>query len=311
MKMTTWTQVEYKGWKNCYSYKDNTLTIIITGDIGPRIIFFGTPQGTNQFYEVEEDSGQTGGTNFRFYGGHRFWTAPEDRIRTYIPDNSSVKIVIDKNRLIASGNSEPNGIQKTVEIEPQENAHQVKITHTLENKGDQPLELAPWGLSMMHAGGTAIIPLPPKVSHADHLTPTLSYALWGYTDITDSRWGWGEQFVFLRQDEHIEAPQKLGLHSGQNWAAYLNHGTLFIKMTKYNKETTYPDYGSHWEFFTNNYFLELETLGGLSVIQPGQQVTHVEYWALFDNVKTVLSEEGVQQNILPLVKKSLEECGVS
>ena len=137
----------------------------------------------------------------------------------------------------------------------------------------------------MRAGGTAIVPMPAKASHPAILTPTHSFTHWSYTDITDPRWGWGERFLFLRQDEHMENPQKIGVHNGQNWAAYINDGNLFIKMARFQQNLAYPDIGSHFEFFTNSLMLEVESLGGLTMLQPGQQVDHVEYWSLFKKLK--------------------------
>ena len=303
--MTTWNRIKYQGWNNCFCWENQKIKMIVTSDVGPRVIFLGSPNGKNQFYEIDEEAGSTGGNDYRFYGGHRCWTAPEDKIRSYAIDNSPVDVQTKNDQLVAIAPQELSGIQKTLIIENYRSEKTVKIIHQIENKGDTPLTIALWGLSMMHPGGTAIIPLPVKISHSAQLTPTQSIALWGYTDITDPRWGWGEKFLFLRQDDRMEDPQKIGVHSGQDWAAYLNSGTLFIKIAKYDSKATYPDFGSHFEFFTNHHFLELESLGGLATLHPGQKIDHVEYWALHENIKTVISEEEVQKNILPLVDETL------
>jgi len=300
--MGKWKKIEYRGWKNCFQFDGDSIKLVVTGDVGPRVIFCGGAEGVNQFYENPLDMGSSREQTPRFYGGHRFWTAPEDKVRTYVPDNFPVEIDTSDSTLRATAEVEPCGIQKTIKIEGVEFPNCVKITHLMANKGSDPVELAPWGLSMMHPGGTAIIPMPPKTSHSSLLTPTHSFAHWGYTDITDPRWGWGERFLFLRQDEHRIEPQKIGVHNTQGWAAYLNNRTLFIKYSEYSAQIRYPDFGSNFEFFTNNYFLEIETLGALSILQPGDQVSHIEYWALFEGIKTVISEEGVVQNILPLVE---------
>lgn len=305
--MPKWKRIQYQGWNNCYSIETSTIKMIVTGDVGPRIIFFGSPNGVNQFYVNPEESGCSGGNEWHLYGGHRFWAAPEDKIRTYVADNFLVTIETAAQTLRATAPIEPCGIQKTIQIEVFENSSNVVITHLLTNKGSAPFELAPWGLSVMRPGGTAIIPLPPKAAQTTLLTPTHSLALWGYTDITDLRWGWGDQFLFLRQDEHIEEPQKLGIHNPQGWAAYLNEGTLFIKNTNYSSTAIYPDFGSNYEFFTNQYFLEIESLSPLSVIKPGKSVRHEEYWSLSENIKTVLSDDDVKANILPIVQKARKE----
>ena len=302
--MNEWTRTDYQGWKNCFQFDGDFIKLVVTGDVGPRIIFCGGLDGVNQFYENPVDLGCSGGQTQRFYGGNRFWTAPEDKVRTYVTDNFPVDIETNGSTLRATAPIEPCGIQKTIIIEAVESPNCKKVTHLMANKGSESVEFAPWGLSMMHPGGTAIIPMPPKTSHSSLLTPTHSFAHWGYTDITDPRWGWGERFLFLRQDKNVIEPQKIGVHNTQGWGGYLNNGTLFLKFSEYSNQFRYPDFGSNFEFFTNNYFLEIETLGALSVLQPGDQVSHIEYWALFEGIKTVISEEDVMQNILPLVEKT-------
>lgn len=299
--MKTWNRIDYLGWNNCFCFESAEFKVIVATDIGPRVIHFSSPEGENLFYIDEETIGQTGGNEWKMYGGHRFWTSPESKERTYIADNFPALVEVDGNSISITARVEPTGFQKTLILTPLLSERLLKVTHVLTNKNKTPVEVAPWGLSVMHKGGTAIIPLPAKAMHTELLTPTLSFAHWGYTDLTDPRWGWGEQFLFLRQDEHMENPQKIGVHSGKDWAAYLNNSSLFIKMAKFNPEAVYPDYGSHFEFFTNDFMLEIESLGALTKLQPGEQLTHEEYWSVFDNVKTVISEEGVIRNILPLV----------
>ncbi len=304
--MNNWQRTSYQGWENCYYYENASLKVVVTTDVGPRVIHLSTVGGENQFFVNEEVTGSSGRDEFVMYGGHRFWTAPESKERTYVPDNQPVKATIEGNIFSVTAPVEPIGVQKTLTLEPVGDSNGIKVSHVLANKGNEPIKIAPWGLSVMRSGGTAIIPLPLKASHAELLTPTLSFTHWGYTDITDPRWGWGDQFLFLQQDEHFESPQKIGIHSGRDWAAYLNNGNLFVKIAKYLPSVVYPDFGNHFEFFTNDYMLEIESLGELAVLEPGHQVAHIEYWFVFDNVKTVISEEGVTKNVLPLVEKSLQ-----
>ena len=58
----------------------------------------------------------------------------------------------------------------------------VRVTHRLHNRGLWPVTLAPWALSAMAPGGTAILPLPPRGSHADNLLPVSHLVSWAYTD---------------------------------------------------------------------------------------------------------------------------------
>ncbi len=43
----------------------------------------------------------------------------------------------------------------------------------------------------------------------------------------------------------------------------------------------YPDHGCNFELYSDPEFLELETLGPLIELLPGQAVTHEEEWSLW------------------------------
>ncbi|MCK7479038.1 MAG: hypothetical protein M0C28_18000 [Candidatus Moduliflexus flocculans] len=78
----------FQGWPNCYRVSNGTVEFIATTDVGPRIISFGFIGGANLFFVREDFAGQTGGSEWKNYGGHRVWHAPEDKVRTYEPDNA-------------------------------------------------------------------------------------------------------------------------------------------------------------------------------------------------------------------------------
>jgi hypothetical protein len=107
----------------------------------------------------------------------------------------------------------------------------------------------------------------------------------------------------LRQDPNNNDAQKLGLFNPDTWAAYLLNGEVFVKRTKADASKTYPDFGCSFETFTNDEFLEIETLGPMTKLPPGQTVEQVEHWALFRNVKLAgLTDEDLDRLLLPLVK---------
>ena len=51
-------KTEYKGWKNCYRVTNGEVELIVTGDVGPRIIRFGFVGGQNLFKEYSEQLGK-------------------------------------------------------------------------------------------------------------------------------------------------------------------------------------------------------------------------------------------------------------
>ena len=298
-------KIAYRGWKNCCRISNGKVELIVTTDVGPRVIRFGFIGGQNLFKEYDAQLGKRGGKAWRIYGGHRLWHAPEDSKRTYFPDNSPVTVEQRAGKVCFIQPVETTtGIQKEIEIKLAPNRASVELVHRLRNTGAWPVELAPWALSVMAPGGTGIIPLPARGSHPKDLLPGNLLTLWLYTDMSDRRWTWGRQYILLRQDSSPKSqPQKLGALVPDGWAGYALNGQLFVKKFACFAGANYADYGCNFETFTNHEMLEVETLGPFTKIAPGQTVEHTETWSLFDNVPAPECDRDVTQHVLPNVRR--------
>ncbi len=296
----------YQGWPNCYRITNGAVELIATSDVGPRVIRYALAGGENQFKEYADQLGKTGGDEWRIYGGHRLWHAPEGQPRTYWPDNVPVKAEALPNGLrLVQPVEGSTGIQKEMEIRLAAEGSHVQVLHRLRNTGLWPVELAPWALTVMAPGGVAVIPLPPRGSHPENLLPTSSMTLWAYTDFTDPRWRLGFRYVLLRQDSKAQRPQKLGLSVPDGWAGYVRGDHLFLKKFRYDAAGIYPDFGASVETFTNADMLELETLAPLTKIAPGSAVEHIEHWFLYRGARLDSLDDGaVERVVLPRVKES-------
>ena len=110
-------KVAYGGWPNCVRLANANMELIVTTDVGPRVIRCGFIGGQNLFKEFEELLGQTGGDEWQSYGGHRFWHAPEAAPRTYWPDNDPVEYAWAEDTLkITQPVEGTTGMQKEIEI---------------------------------------------------------------------------------------------------------------------------------------------------------------------------------------------------
>lgn len=297
-------KTQYRGWQNCYRLSNDLVDLIVTADVGPRIIRFGFLGEPNQFKEFESEVGKTGGEEWRSYGGHRLWHAPEAMPRSYAPDNFPVEIKLGDGWLHAIQPVEAQtGIQKEMEIFLDEAAAHVTVLHRLRNLGVWSVELAVWCLTVMEPGGAAIVPLPPRGAHPENLLPTSILALWAYTDLTDPRLIWGRQHLLVRQDPDIPKPFKIGASVPDGWVAYARADNLFLKKFEYQPDMIYPDMGCSFESWTNHEMLELETLSPLVYLDPGAEVEHTEDWYLFDGVTTPKNDEDVVNLVLPVVKR--------
>ncbi len=302
--------VEYRGWKNNLRLANADVEVIVTLDVGPRVIAFRKPGGFNVMKNYDSMMGGTNEPEWQIRGGLRFWLAPEDLTRTYYADNRPVTWT-QTGPHAATFTPPPEieyGVQKTMSLALAGNT--VQVTLAVTNIGDEPTELAPWAPTVMAPGGIEIIPLPGKRNHPGHVrnaqspadfAPNQSIVLWPYFDFSDSRWSFGKKYILLRQDSK-KSPTKIGLAHREGWVAYANSGTLFVKRFDYREGAVYPDGGTRYQTFSNEDMLEMETCGELVTLAPGEAATLSESWALFDGVPEIQNEADVDQYVLPLLK---------
>lgn len=279
-------KISYKGWTNCYRVSNGDIELIVTGDVGPRIIRFGFPGGQNLFKEYADQLGKSGEAAFQLRGGHRIWVAPEQLATTWAPDNAPVKIEIKEGVLEATEPVEPTtGLQKQIIVKMAASGPSVELLHRVKNTTPWTIEFAPWALTIMAPGGTGISGFPPRGKHPEVLAATNPLTMWAYTDLSDKRWRFTKKYIALRQDSQASEPQKVGLFNPHTWAAYLLGSELFVKEMNADPARTYPDFGCSFETFTNNEMLEMETLGPMQKVEPGAAAEHVERWSLHKNVR--------------------------
>jgi hypothetical protein len=276
--------VEYVGWPNCYRLTNGEVELIATSDVGPRIMRCGFVGSQNFFAEFAEQLGKSEEAQWMPRGGHRLWIAPEIKPETYALDNVAVEAGVKDNVLTLRQAVEPEtSLQKEISIELTETGR-VTVTHRITNRGSKPIRFGPWTLSMMAPGGWAITSFPPRAGHDHVLLPTNPLVMWAYTDFTDTRWKFRKRYLLLQQDPSNIYPQKAGLFNENTMCAYLLREELFIKRTKAQLNTPYPDFGTSAQFFVNGEFLELETLGPLVDLRAERSVSHIEHWSLHRGV---------------------------
>jgi len=283
-------EIEFHGWKRNLRLSAGGFELVITLDVGPRIIRYAFENGDNVFKEVPEELGQSGEDDWKLRGGHRFWTAPEGK-HSYVTDNEPVAYEKDGKRAveITSPKCKKYGFRKKLRVAMTKQGG-VKVEHELINIGDDPLKLAPWGLTVMRPGGVAIIPQQPLGRHPSEMPagspenpsdflPNRNLVLWNYTDLSDPRLELGPSLWRVHQRVGFPAT-KLGLFYRGGWVGYQLQGQTFCKKIPLQKGKPYPDGGCNLEIFTNNDILEVETLAPAVPVKPGDSTVHTEEWKL-------------------------------
>lgn len=289
--MLKFQEKEFLNYGKCLEISNGIVELLVTLDLGPRIIKYAFVGGENVMHtdvdrkgnrmddEMDEMFGK--GSAWYLYGGHRLWISPE-YTETYYPDNDPVAYTTDeKGATFTPPLQRVTGLQFKTRVEVAQDSADVKIIHTIENCSGEPVVFAPWALSVLAPGGVEMI------EQNDEDTGYLAnrtMVIWHYVDLTDDRLYLGKRFITLKQDA-AKGPFKLGFDLHKAKAAYLNHGDLFVKRYTHYEDGEYPDNGCSFETYTNESFLECETLGEIGVKPAGSIVRHEETWTLYPNVE--------------------------
>jgi hypothetical protein len=267
-------------------------------DVGPRIArLFPAKSDVSLLAELPEASRATSYGSFQLMGGHRLWHSPETLPRTYIPDQPvTVETLPDGIRLSAS--TEPgSGVAKTIEIHLTPKQPAVTIRHELRNDNLWTIELAPWALTMFRLAGTAIFPQ--AVGNADPhgLLSNRHLELWPYTDVRDARLHLDNDFILFKANAALP-PSKIGYYNPHGWMAYWLDGILFVKRYQPQPHAAFPDNGCNTETYCNDQFIELETLGPLVKLAPGERVVHEETWELHDGLNQSFIPDSLRKRLV-------------
>lgn len=263
---------------------------------GPRIVGLSYRGSANLLAEVPEAYADTPNGPYWFRGGHRLWRSPELMPETYALDNEGLLVERSPNGVVLT-QPVPGGITKKIEIQLEPTRAACRLTHHLTNCGDQTVRLAPWALTMLRLGGVGIFPQPTVPADPGELLPNRKLVLWPYTRMNDERVIWGDQAVLVKAVPQLP-PVKFGYLNLDGWMGYAIDGLLFVKRFRVLKDGEYPDYGCNCETYANHRFIELETLGPLTDLQPGGSVTLVEEWEVMEGLEQPFLSPEIQQAVM-------------
>jgi hypothetical protein len=250
-------------------------------DFGIRILRFCLCGGQNLFYEQDAEADYLcTPEGWRVYGGHRLALAPESD-KTYWPDNEKVHHKILRNGIrLDQSEDQYLHIKKSITMEFTQNLHELSLTHTVHNTGTDAVSGAPWAITAIAPPGTLLVPFSPPLGNSLSAAPNRFISLWNNTSLADKRLSFTDDGIMIR---HIPVDDyfKIGLRSAGSSVQYQSEGRpIFSKTFSADNALTYPDNNSNFEVFACKYMMEIETLGPLSTIQPGEKRIHRETWTI-------------------------------
>lgn len=285
--MVSATEITYKNFGKCVKLDNGTASIIVTVDIGPRIISYCLNGKENMLLEDVDREFQDGSKELRdyfggdktwyIYGGHRLWSSPESYPHSYVPDNEPVDYTINGGEITLIPPATRTGQQHKLVFRLADEGTEVELYHEVKNVSGSIVTLAPWALTVCAAGGVEVFPQ----STADNgLLSNRRNVFWSYSDINDDRFFLSNKYGTLQQVKGEPTKFKIGINNEEGWAAVVNKGQIFLKNFIVNTDGEYPDFGCNFETFTNGIFLECESLGEIMPLKNGEALCLTEFWSL-------------------------------
>ena len=168
-------------------------------------------------------------------------------------------------------------LRKTVEVRLDPGSEAMSLRHILTNEGSRTLEIAPWPVTQMRLGGVAVAPLPPAGEEPSR-RPNQLVVLWPYTSGSDERLQIGDHRLTV--SARPDRPMKVGCLSSTGTAGYLRDGLLVVLRFDPARGSVHADLGCNLEIYCDDRTIELESLGPLVALAPGESVTHDELWEI-------------------------------
>jgi hypothetical protein len=268
---------------------------VVALDAGPRILEFARAGGPSLFAAVdvvlESDAGR-----LELLGGHRLWRAPEIPAVSWEPDDRPIDLERFDGGFRLTGASDRDGVVKTIEV--RDAGAFVTVDHQLANRSAATVRCAPWAITQLAPGGLAVVPQP--VGDPADVRPDRTVVLWPYTDPAG--------FAIGQTDIRIDATDapraKMGQPNRRGWMAYTLDDEVFVKWSPLHDDgRDYADLGASIQCYRDQHSLELESLGPLTDLAPGDEVVHREVWELMSLEGRTL--DGVLAT-LPLQRVRLE-----
>ncbi|MHB8304186.1 MAG: hypothetical protein ACYDC6_15450 [Acidobacteriaceae bacterium] len=291
------------GFPHCLLIENGDVELIVTTDVGPRILRYGLPGQQNMLGEFPKLATPSPLGEWKPYGGHRLWAGPESMDTSYAPDNVPVHYeAVGDFEVRLQAPVDASGLRKEMTVRLAAQGTSVEIEHAITNCNGWSIQIAAWPITVV-IGGTAILPREPFRSHDDCVVPAQPLTLWHFTDLQDPRILLGGRYIMMRADNARPSPQKIGLLNRQGWCAHHCGETLMLKRFQMEAGAQYPDFGVNNEVYVAGDYMEVELLGPLQLLGPQETVRLSESWQLVPNVQldanSKMEEEAIHRAIAP------------
>ena len=279
--------IEFAGYQRCACLENGKTRVVLGPHCGGRVLEYAW-QGQSALMLDPRDNGRTyarGGAPSRpsFPSGGRFDIGPEH----IAPPHPSLwlgpweaQIVNDATVRLTSGESAECGTRLVREFTLAPDSSHLRSTQIVRNISSHDTRWCHWGRTFRKGHGICVVPLTPELSRFPK-----EYVMYGPGSVIDFA---PDDPAIRRRDGFLEvldtpARPKLGIDSYAGWFGYLMpHDLLFVKRFPTWPDRVYNEVAgltiSLWYY--ENLVCELEPIGPMEVLAPGESSSFTEEWWL-------------------------------
>lgn len=279
---TAW--VSSHGYSNCVQLSNNNTKVILEPNCGGRVLEYSL-NGQNVLYIDPKQDGwtYTPGETIDPSAG-RFDIGPEQIIPSH-PNlwvgKWTAEIIGPRAARLTSVEDQATGVQLIREFKLDKESSYLTCTQTIKNISDSQKQYSHWSRTFATGGGICLVPLSPGSRFP------LGYILYGPGPVMNYR---PDDHPNIKvRDGFLEIsgtpPQpKFGIDSYSGWLGYITRDNLlFVKRFPVYPERVYGELAaltiSIWYF--EEKMCELEPIGPMEILQPGESASFTEEWWLF------------------------------
>lgn len=275
-------RIRFHGW-SAVELRSSKLRVVVVAARGPRIAFLGRPDGENLLLW---QPGRYRRGKWDLMGGHRFWlTRPgaDEAEETYAADNLPCEVTLERDGCVVSAPPIAGvRVQRSLCLRWRAR-DRLSIEHRIKNIGDMLWSGGAWGL-------TCTVPMPSTT----YVVPLSDASTWDSASVTlFRRWGGTHsgryddaQFSFTADAlvaRSMGSENKRAIRAVPGIVAMHDpaRGVLFAKRASYFRGAPYP-LDSNLALYTgpDSFMVEMETMGPLVTLKPGESCVHEEEWVM-------------------------------
>jgi hypothetical protein len=275
----------YFGWEHSWAISNGRVEAVVVPAIG-RVMQFRFVGKTSPFWEDTALRGKhpdPASSEWGNFGGDKTWPSPQsewDKItpRGWPPpvafDAMPVETSVRREGVVLRSPVDPHfGIrtERIVHLEP--DAAVMTITTSYEKVSGNPVEVGVWIITQLEDPVAAFALLPPKSIFPE-----------GYNrqsgDVLPANLAVHGRLLSLTRDP--ERASKIGTDSSR--LLWVGFSQMLLIESPRIPEARYPDQASSAEIYTNpnpKPYVELETLGPLHLMKPGDRISQTNTYTLF------------------------------